>query len=188
MEEIIGRCEEDLVKNKPSSNLTNWFADALLDGTQKLVNDTIDFAIQNYGGLRIPILSKGDVTVGEIYELMPFDNTIYVLKLDGFQIQQLLDHIAAAGGWPISKTVRFDIAYGHAKNVTIKGRNLDTLKLYQVAIPDYLANGGDNLVFLKDIQALQTGKLIRDIIISEVRLLSAHGLPIPSLNDQRIKD
>ncbi len=35
MNEVIGYCDEELTKGKPSSNLTNWFADVLLDETQK---------------------------------------------------------------------------------------------------------------------------------------------------------
>lgn len=188
MNEVIGWCEEDMIKKKPSSNLTNWFADALLEGTQKLVHEKVDFSIQNYGGLRLPLLAKGQITVGHIFELMPFDNTVYVMKLTGSQVQQLLDHVATAGGWPISKTVQFEMAYGKATNIYISGHALNVAQLYTVAIPDYLAEGGDNLVFMKSMDKLQTGKLIRDILIGEVRALQTMNKPLPSNHEQRIKN
>ncbi len=188
MNEVIGYCDEELTKGKPSSNLTNWFADVLLDETQKLVTDRIDFAVQNYGGIRIPVFSKGNVTVGKIYELMPFDNLMYILEIKGSMVQHFFDKMAESGGWPVSRTVSFDIAYGKAKNIHINGLPLDTTFMYKAAIPDYVANGGDNMDFLKDVSTHNTGALIRDLIISNVKSLTTSGKTIQSVTEQRIRE
>lgn len=188
MDEVIGFNEEELTKGKPQSSLTNWFADALLDEAQKLVADSLDFAIQNYGGIRIPVLAKGNITVSKIYELMPFDNIMFVLKLKGETVQLLFDKMAESGGWPVSKNVYFEIAYGKAKNIKIKGLPLNTDKVYNVAIPDYIAQGGDKIDFLKDSQSYNTGALIRDMLINHVKESKAHGKNIKADLTTRITE
>ncbi|MFZ1748973.1 MAG: 5'-nucleotidase C-terminal domain-containing protein [Saprospiraceae bacterium] len=186
MNEVIAYCEEELVKGKPSSTLTNWFCDALLDESQKLVTEPLDFAIQNYGGIRVPYLSKGDVTVGKVYELMPFDNIMFIMELKGSVVQELFDKMAESGGWPVSRTIHFEIAYGKAKNIKINGQMLDPGRIYNAAIPDYIANGGDNMDFLKGGKVNNTGVLIRDLLISHLRYMKSIGQTIVPNNEQRI--
>lgn len=186
MNEIIGYNEEELIKGKPSSTLTNWFADVLLDETQKLVTDKIDFAIQNYGGIRVPFLAKGNVTTGNVYELMPFDNLMFILEVKGEIVQQLFDKMAESGGWPVSKGVYFEIAYGKTKNVKVNNVALDPEKVYRIAIPDYIANGGDNMDMLKGAKTYNTTALIRDLIISNLRTMKAAGNTIKPNNGKRI--
>ena len=186
MNEVISYNEVDMIKGKPSSNLTNWFTDVLLDASQKLVSDPVDFAIQNYGGIRLPGIPKGDITIGKVYELMPFDNIIYIMELKGATVQALFDKMAESGGWPVSKNVYFEIAYGKAKNIKIKGVSLDSDKTYNVAIPDYIANGGDNITFLKGSKAHHTGALIRDMIIQHLKEEKLAGRTIMPSSEKRI--
>ena len=188
MNDVIGYNEVELTKGKPNSGLTNWFSDVLLEESQKLVTEKVDFAIQNYGGIRIPVLAQGNVTVGKIYELMPFDNLMYIQELPGSVVLQLFDKIAESGGWPISHSVSMDIAYGKAKNIFINGVALDTAKTYIAAIPDYIANGGDNMIFLKGVKTTNTNALIRDLLINNIRFHTSQGRNIKSNPAPRIKD
>jgi 2',3'-cyclic-nucleotide 2'-phosphodiesterase (5'-nucleotidase family) len=186
MNEVISYTPVEMVKGKPTSTLTNWFTDVLLESSQKLVSDPIDFAVQNYGGIRLPAIPKGDVTVGKVYELMPFDNVMYIMELKGSTVQQLFDKMAESGGWPVSKNVYFEIAYGKAKNIQIKGMPLDTNKIYNAAIPDYVANGGDNMTFLKEGKSNNIGALIRDMIINHLRENKQKGINIEPNTEKRI--
>jgi len=186
MNDVIGNCTEEMTKGRPSSTLTNWFGDVLLSGAQKLVKDTVDFAIQNYGGIRVPFVTVGPVTVGKIYELMPFDNILYLVPMKGAEVTMLFDKIAQSGGWPVSHTVHLEIEYGKIKNLTINGKLIDNNKTYLAAIPDYVANGGDNLEFLAKLPKQDTGKLLRDILIDEVKSITAKGGEIKGVNDNRI--
>ncbi len=169
MNVVIGHNETELTKGKPSSSLTNWFTDALHEATQKLIADPIDFTIQNYGGIRIPSLAKGNVTVGSIYELMPFDNMMVIVPMLGSDCQKLFDKFAESGGWPVSSGVKFKIHYGKATDITIGNQPLDTTRSYIVAMPDYVASGGDNYTFLKDLPQNNTKALVRDLLIDHVR-------------------
>ena len=67
MNEVIAYNEVELIKARPNSTLGNWFADALLEEAEYVYQKDIDVAMQNYGGIRVPFLKQGDVTVGNIY-------------------------------------------------------------------------------------------------------------------------
>lgn len=186
MLEVIGQNEVELTKGKPNSPLTNWFADALYEEMNATPGYKVDFAIQNYGGVRINSLAAGPVMVGSIYELMPFDNTMYVLTLRGDQVQALLDKIVESNGWPLSKSVQCTSEFGKAAKVQIHGKMLDPNAEYTAAIPDYVANGGDNLHFLKDCPRIETGMLVRDILIQYVKRQTASGKILKADPSQRI--
>lgn len=169
MNVVIGNNPSELIKGKPSSSLTNWFADAVLIESRKNVDVPIDFSLQNYGGIRINSLAQGEVTVGSIYELMPFDNLLYLAKIDGANCKILFDKIAQSNGWPISHTVSFEIKYGEAHNININGQPLDMTQTYTIALPDYVAQGGDNMSIFDNAVLTDTGILIRDLLISHVQ-------------------
>lgn len=165
MNEVIAYSPQELVKKKPNSSLGNWFSDVIKDaGIEALSDQEIDVSLQNYGGLRISSIAEGEITVGKIYELMPFDNQLVVLTLDSSEMQQLYDRVADYGGWPISGST-FTIKNKRAKDIQIQGKPLSNTRTYQVGLSDYIANGGDNCFFLKELPRVTPGILIRDLII-----------------------
>lgn len=188
MNVVIGSLEEDLVKSKPNSNLGNWFCDILYVEANKMFFNEVDFTLQNYGGLRLPSISKGELTVGKIYELMPFDNMLVAMNVEGKVLKQLLDGIARYGGWPISHTLSFTIVDKKAEEIIINGEPFDISKTYRMAIPDYVANGGDSAEYLKDIAQENSGVFIRDIIVAHLETLQEEKLPITVDNSIRIKE
>lgn len=165
MNVVLGVIAEDMIKSKPNSNLGNWFADLLQTIANIEFDGYIDFAVQNYGGLRVPVVTKGDLIVGDIYEVMPFDNKLVVLNLSGEKTLMLLNRIAEYGGWPISSNLTFGIEDDKATDIMIKGKPFDIKKYYRVALPDYTANGGDRCTFLKEEPQEDNDKMIRDLII-----------------------
>ncbi|MCB9309458.1 MAG: 5'-nucleotidase C-terminal domain-containing protein [Lewinellaceae bacterium] len=188
MNEVIGVNEEEMIKGKPNSSLTNWFTDALLTESQKLITDTLDFAIQNYGGIRLNSFAAGEITIGKVYELMPFDNVMFIMELKGSVVKQLFDRIAKSGGWPISHTVSFKIAFGEATDIMIWNKPIDMEKTYHVAIPDYIALGGDNMEFMKDCTGKDTQALVRDLLIQFIRYETSQGRHIVSNPKPRITE
>ncbi len=188
MNVVIGTLEEDLVKAKPNSNLGNWFCDILYDEANKMFFNEVDFTLQNYGGLRVPSISKGQLTVGKIYELMPFDNMLVAMDVEGKVLKQLLDGIARYGGWPISNNLTFTIVANRAEEILIKGEPFDISKTYRMAIPDYVANGGDSAEYLSEIPQENSGVFIRDIIVAHLESLQEEKQPITVDNSIRIKE
>lgn len=82
MSRVIGQAVVALQVARPSSNLGSWVADASLNYFRSI--DSLKAApvicIMNTGGIRSAI-SKGPITVGDIFKVMPFDNRLVAMKL-----------------------------------------------------------------------------------------------------------
>jgi len=185
MNEVIGYAEY-MNKQRPESTLGNWVADVIAEKATEISGKKIDFAVQNYGGLRIPEITKGPVTIGKIYELMPFQNFVAIITTKGTIIKQFFDRMAQYGGWPISKNVKYKIINDKAVDITINGKPFDLNAEYTIALPDYIANGGDKCFFFKDQKQYITEKLIRDVLIEAVKEANAKGKPISSKIEGRV--
>ena len=186
MNTVIGEASMRLYKEKPESPLGNWMADAIHNQVNKLDIAPVDVSIQNYGGIRIPEIGEGEITVGKIYELMPFDNMVVVQEMTGLVVQRFFDHMAADGGWPISSGARYILQEEKAQQLTIGGEKIQAERNYRIALPDYIANGGGDCGFLSDLAQENTGVLVRDILIDEVVDQAAVGSPINAKIDGRI--
>jgi len=79
------------------------------------------------------------------------------------------------------------IEEGKAKEVRINGQRIDPEKEYQVAMPDYVANGGDSSSFLLDLPQNDTGVFMRDVVIEYIKEKTAAGEPLRFPVDGRIK-
>lgn len=192
MERVISRSEVNLVKQKPESGLTNLLADLLLNEGQNFVKENNlkinpEVSFFNYGGIRTS-LPKGEITVGKIFELMPFENEMVFIQLTGAQLQQFFDIVAKFGGESVGG-VRFVISNEKAKNVTVNGQKLNFEKKYWLVTNDYSANGGDDLaVFTQRLELVESGKKIRDIIISNFEERQKNNEVITEILDGRIKN
>ena len=187
MNTVIGRANKTLTKQRPESTLGNWMADAMQNQVNELDVQPVDVSIQNHGGIRVPELNEGDVTVRHIYELMPFDNLMVILDLSGPMTQRFFDHMAEDGGWPISSGASYVLLQKKAQQLTIGGEAIQADKVYRIAMPDYIANGGGDCDFLRDIPQENTGMLVRDLLIKEVAARSAAGEPITAKVDGRVR-
>ncbi len=161
---VIAINDHTASKAQPESELGNLLADAMLQISKKYTKEQVDMAVINYGGIRLPQLAVGDIKLGTVYELMPFDNLIILLSIDGKTLHTLFDKMAQAGGWPISGA-SYNIKNNAAENIMINGMPLNESKVYKLSISDYLANGGDKLDMLKSIPQSNTGILLRDAFI-----------------------
>lgn len=169
MNTIVGEVANTLTKSLPESTLGNWVADVVQAQASKYLKQQVDFTILNYGGLRIPSLPKGALTKGKIYELMPFDNYIVLVKMKGADLPLLFDHIAHKGGWPISKELQLVIQGNKTTQALFNRQKIDNNKDYYIATNNYLAKGGDQCAFFVDKEKTKTGVLIRNAIIEYVK-------------------
>jgi 2',3'-cyclic-nucleotide 2'-phosphodiesterase (5'-nucleotidase family) len=184
MGQVIGEAKGDFEQADPEGALDNLAADALLEGVRSLVGDTVHAAMLNDGGLRVPIWA-GAITVGEIFELMPFENSATIVELSGAQFDSLAQQIARFGGEPIAGfTFAIDAASEEAVDIRVGGQPLDPNETYRLATNDYLANGGGGWPALwSPLSREDLPVLIRDILIDYVR---RHGTLEPAL-DGRIR-
>jgi 2',3'-cyclic-nucleotide 2'-phosphodiesterase (5'-nucleotidase family) len=185
MNEVLGNVSQGLTKQKPESTLGNWYTDAMVSAAKK-AGYNVDFAISNYGGLRVPEITKGPLTRGEIYELCPFDNMMVIMDLKGNYVDSLFQQIAATEGWPISEGVWMVIQNKKMINCTIHSLLLDPSLTYKVAMPDYVANGGDGLKVLIPLPRTQTGLLVREILMAYAQETALAGKEITATIQGRI--
>ena len=186
MNTVIGETAKMLTKEQPESTLGNWATDLVHQQCEQYLKQKVDFAVLNYGGLRLPSLPKGKITKGKIFELMPFDNLLVVLEIKGSDLMDLFHHIAVNGGWPLSKQVKITTQKNKAIDVKINGQKIDKKRLYYVATNDYIANGGDKCSFLEDKKQLPTGKRFRDAILEFVEAETKAGRKLDAQLEQRI--
>lgn len=172
--------EDQLQKRRPESALGNYMSDAVLWAAKKISKDSVDFAFVNLGGIRNS-LPKGNVTVRNIFELMPFDNQIVILELKGEQFLELLGQIKKIGFEPQAGLAFVD---GHW---VLRGQEVKDTKHYHIAVSDYVASGGDNYqVLTKAISRVNTGIAIRDCIIAYFDNLNNQGIKLNSKYTGRI--
>ncbi|NNL83325.1 MAG: hypothetical protein HKP28_08040 [Winogradskyella sp.] len=116
---------------------------------KKRVSKDIDIVLLNHGGIRASI-PQGNVTTRTAFEVMPFENSVYVVALRGTQVQELVNYLTKAKrahpifGLKLVLNEDFTIEYA-----LINGETIDNERLYYVATSDYLFNGGDNMIFFK---------------------------------------
>jgi 2',3'-cyclic-nucleotide 2'-phosphodiesterase (5'-nucleotidase family) len=185
MNKVIGFTPATMTKRLPESGLGNFMADCMLEMGTKKFGMPIDIAFMNQGGIRASI-NKGNITIGNVYELMPFDNLLVVQELKGSVLEALLNHIAADGGWPISKGSSFKIKNKQAVDIIINGKPLDRNATYITANSDYIAQGGSDAAMLKVFPFQNKGYLIRDALLEYIQLITASGKPVDAKIENRV--
>lgn len=175
---VIGLSTVDLIGERAKvrteeTNLGNLVTDVML------ANCDAELALTNGGGIRAP-LAAGEITIGDIYTVLPFDNTLVVLQLTGSQIKAALEHGVRNypqqnGGFLHVAGLSFNLI---AKNpvgqrvsdVLINGSPLDLNKTYKVATNDFLAVGGDGYrVFAKGKVVYASGLYLRDLMVDYLK-------------------
>lgn len=173
---------------KWQSTIGNLFADISLELGNKIFlareNNKMDMVMLNHGGIR-SIIPQGDVTARTAYQIMPFENNLVVIELKSAQIRELVNYIIKEQKpHPISG-LTFTIDKNNlAKNIVINKKPLDDTATYFVGTNDFLANGGDNMVFfLKGIKTHNLDYKLRNVLIDYFKMVDI----VPMITDERIK-
>lgn len=138
---------------KQETEIGNLVCDAMLWKMQATTG--ADFAINNGGGIRT-FLPEGDITLKNVFEVLPFDNTLATVTLKGSDVVKLFEYIGnienGKGSFPQVAGVTFTINYGSksVSNVLINEQPIDTGKEYKVVTNSYLMSGGDGYVVFKN--------------------------------------
>ena len=185
MSAVIGTAPVALTKSAGENPLVNFVADLQRTAAAKVTGHPIDLGLMTNGGLRTA-LPAGPLTLGNIFELMPFENELVVLDAPGPVVQQLFD-FAAPIGLPLSGATYAVGPDKHAQTIRIGGQPFDPARTYTIALSDYLAGGGDHLEFLKAAQLHHTGLLLRTVIVDHIKALTAAGQPVTAQVEGRVK-
>ncbi len=152
------------------SLLGKWTCDVMKKKTG------VQVAIQNGGGLRRSMLA-GDITVGDMYEIMPFDNYLVTLELPGADLKKAIDHginnPSITDGQFSGLKVTYDSKAEFEKrivSITLEdGTPIKDDTYYTVVINDFMLTGGDKYDFSKARNVKNTYIPIRDALIDAVK-------------------
>ena len=189
MNKAIGYSEIAMPKTKdqPETVLGNFVADLVFEFA-KTIDAQTDLCVLNNGGLRSS-LPQGNITIRNVFELMPFDNEIVIVTLDGKNVKELFTYIAERKGVPVSGIVmKLEKMNGNVvlNQVKIGLNDFSENNTYKIATSDYLSGGGDNMNFLGKGSIQTTSKKIRDAIIDYIRLKTAENKKLKPVLDNRI--
>ena len=187
VQDVVGFSAAPMSMARPESTLGNFLADNLLDYGLNIIDSSIDMALFNKGGFRIP-LPPGEIRLTHVMELMPFDNTMVVVNLSGVQMDKLATTILKAGGDPISapRGVTLGIEAG-VRQFTLNGASIDSNQTYRVLTSSYLAAGGDNYtVLMEGNEFNDSGIFVRDAIAHMFRTTTSKENPASGVLDNRI--
>lgn len=151
LKRVIGTLQAEWKQSYDSeSNIGQWEADVVRAKTNS------DIAVLNSGGIRKGLL-QGNITVGDIWEINPFGNTITVFNISGKtlkemirnNIKQRVQEIEAVGSSDMLVASGMEIIYDSRKvlnneedfiiSITVNGENVDESRTYQVSTNNYMA-------------------------------------------------
>ena len=148
----------------------NLIADAMLD---RVADQGIEIAIENSGGIRASI-DAGEVTMGEVLTVLPFQNTLSTFQVTGAAFVEALENGASqmedgAGRFAQVAGVTFTVdpaaePGSRISEVMVGGEPIDPEKVYGVVSNNYVRNGGDGYAMFKDaMNAYDFGPDLADV-------------------------
>ena len=175
------------MKNSSAAS-QNWVCDAamaIIPGLSGIKD--VQFAIMNKGGIRTD-MPQGTVTEGLLSSMFPFDNRFVVLEISGQGLLDALKVMAGRGGDAVSKELKVTFnEKGEITSAKVKGKKVDPKKTYRMVTIDYLANGGDYMVSLKEAKRLYVDDVKYGVhILDYVKRLTAQGKKIESTDEVRM--
>lgn len=167
MKQVIAYSDSSLTKEGNDVSLGNFACGTVEDYIRTNKNEIAGkyIVILNRGGLRNSIPS-GEITKGHIFELMPFDNELVILKISGEKIMECI-HSMIKDKKLISRNLSFAAKNNEVTDIKIWGIPFNIKEDYYVVTTDYLAMGGDNCSFFgKPISVDLTFIKLRDVMIN----------------------
>ena len=133
------------------TNLGNYVTDWMR------ISTGADIAFMGGGSIRVSV-PAGDVTVGNVYAVLPFDNFLEVLEIKGSTLKACLENSVSAYPAQLGAFAQisgFSFTFDPSKkagsrvvSITKDGKPIDMDATYKLAVQDYNAIGGDGYSML----------------------------------------
>lgn len=187
MSDVIGQAEVSMVRGRPENALGNLIADVLRSSASRVLGHQADVALMNMGGMRTD-LAKGDITVSNVYEILPFENSLCVLTIKGSDLKKLFANIAARKGEAISGARIVISQSGKLLDCKVGGQDVDDDKVYSLSTIDYLAEGNDGMTAITSAltKQLPSDAILRDIFMQYVKDCAKEGKSLYSSVEGRV--
>jgi len=167
--EVIGTADGEFTHDRSGLNVTKlgyWY--------DKLLTEEFDtqVAITNGGGLRRSLMA-GTVTMGDAYEIMPFDNYAVKFKLPGSALKAAIDHginnpdITDGQFYGVKVVYDPDADFeSRITSITLNdGTPIEDDELYTVVVNDFMFTGGDGYDFSQATDVDETYITLRGIFV-----------------------
>jgi 5'-nucleotidase len=155
------------------SPLGNLFADLIRESVTGA-----DAALVNGGSLRAD-LPAGPLSYGQLYEAMPFDNTLAEVRITGAELKAILAaHLSHDAHGIVSVSGLEIVARCGKSGLEVKvsranGRVVTDRETLRIATSDYLATGGDSLFSPLNLSAdrvqVHAGRSLRDALAAALK-------------------
>lgn len=187
---VIGKLESDWIQSySEESNVGQWNAEVYRNKTNS------DIAFMNGGGIR-KSLSKGDITINDMWELNPFGNVIVTFEVNGKTLEEMMnnflklraegmasnkrvDMLNLAGMNCYYETIDSDTSISVVK-IIVGGNPIDENKIYKISVNNYIASQFQKFFGEVDEKiTFEDTKLIdRDVLIEAVREREVINTPL----------
>lgn len=188
LKQVVGHSTHMLLnlRNEPDLPLGNLVADALRAKGSDYFGVPMDFAITNYGGIRVP-LPEGPVTLDDMESMFPFKNYMCYAKVRGNNLLRLLEQLARTPAFQAVSGCKVKVKAHELVEAEVGGQPIDPDKLYNVTTIDFLLSGGDQIAIgalAEDV--VLTPVLIRDVMLEYVQGMEAEGKVLDGKKDGRV--
>lgn len=193
---VVGHISEsfDASSAAGASTVGQLIADAQLAATRAPDQGGAVIALTNPGGIRAPLLKKGDgaVTYGQVFTTQPFSNNLVTLTLSGAQILALLEQ--QWSGQPKFRPLQVSQGFSYtwdasapldqhvqAGSLRLYGQPIQMDARYRVTVNNYLADGGDGFSTLRQGSDRVVGIMDADAL---AQYLQSQTITLPSKLDR----
>jgi 5'-nucleotidase/UDP-sugar diphosphatase len=196
MGEVVGETSEFIEGDRSVCRamecpMGNLVADAMLE---RVADQGIQIAIQNGGGLRASI-DAGEVTMGEVFTVLPFQNTLATFQMTGADVIAALENGVSqveegAGRFPQVSGMSFTwdpSAAPGSRIVSVKVGDapIDPEATYGVVSNNFMRGGGDGYsVFTTATNAYDFGPGLEEVVATYV----GENSPYTPYTDGRISE
>jgi len=167
----------------------NLIADAMLD---RVADQGIQIGFQNSGGIRASI-DAGEVTMGEVLTVLPFQNTLSTFQVTGAAMIAALEngvsqHEDGSGRFPQVSGMTFTVDLSQEpgsriSDIMVGGAAIDPAAVYGVVSNNFVRNGGDGYSMFEDaMNAYDFGPDLADVTAEYI----AANAPYQPYTDGRI--
>jgi 2',3'-cyclic-nucleotide 2'-phosphodiesterase (5'-nucleotidase family) len=145
-----------------------------------------DVGLMNPGGVRASLLA-GPVSYGNLYDVMPFDNAVVKLRLNGTKLRELIEQTEALPYFS-NLSITWNAGAADGERLTeltfADGRAVRDEVDYTLALSEFLAEGGDGFDLLIPMPRETTGTTLLDAMIAHLRALR---MPVRLPDARRIR-
>lgn len=195
LDRVIAYAPQTILRRSNTGNGDSGLGNLVAESMRTRRRVGAELAVTNTLGIRDNFY-RGPLTLEDMFNVFPFENTLTIMYLSGRELQELVDFIterSASRGCQsqaqvagISFTMNCAQVLENERNpaqyrrpgedISVNGRPLEPGATYKIATNDYIANGGSGFKVLKrNTTKFDTGVSLRDALIDFLGTLPRCG-------------